>query len=124
MTRRLLSLFLIASAGASLCACATPSRFEWGGYESSLYAYAKKPERRMDYRASLELAVDKGRKTDRVAPGLLAELGYLYLEDGDAAHAIPLFEEEMRRFPESKSFLTSVVARAQKSTTASVEVKS
>ncbi|CAN5311467.1 hypothetical protein BH10PSE4_BH10PSE4_17050 [soil metagenome] len=128
MTRRLLNLALVASVGASLCACATnTNRFEWGGYESSLYAYTKKPELRANYRVSLEKAVEKGRQTDRVAPGLLAELGYLYLEDGDAEHAVPLFEEEMRRFPEAKPFMTSVIARAKgvsQSTSPTPEVKS
>jgi len=126
MTRRLLTLALLASIGASLCACATPSnRFEWGGYEGALYAYAKKPERRPDYRVTLEKAVEKGRQTDRVAPGLLAELGYLYLEDGDTQHAVPLFEEEMRRFPEAKPFMTSIIARAKSASPSPVaEVKS
>jgi hypothetical protein len=96
-----------------LTGCATPSRFEWGGYESALYSYAKKPDLRPQYRAALEKAVEQGRKTNRLAPGLLAELGYLALEDGDIAVAVSLFEEEMRAFPESRAFLEVVVARAK-----------
>jgi hypothetical protein len=107
-----LAVILLSSFLLEGCAT-TPSRFEWGGYESALYTYAKKPDRRADYQKALEVAVARGRTTDRVAPGLLAELGYVYLEDGDLEHAVPLFEEEMQRFPESRTFLTGVVARAR-----------
>jgi hypothetical protein len=95
-----------------LSACATPSRFEWGAYEGALYSYAKKPDTRPQYRASLEKAIDQGRKTDRLAPGLLAELGYLKLDDGETAAAVALFEQEMKLFPESRPFLEGVVSRA------------
>lgn len=103
----------IGAVALLLSACATPSRFEWGGYEGALYSYAKKPDLRPQYRTALERAIEQGRKTNRLAPGLLAELGYLALEDGDVATAVPLFEEEMRAFPESRAFLQGVVARAQ-----------
>lgn len=94
------------------CATAT-SRFEWGNYEGALYSYAKKPDQRPQYRTALERAVEQGRKTGRIAPGLLAELGYLALEDGDAPSALRLFEEEMRVFPESRPFLEGIVTRAR-----------
>jgi hypothetical protein len=103
-------------ASATLVACATPSRFEWGGYESALYAYSKRPDLRPQYRTTLEKAVADGRRTNRLAPGLLAELGYLALEDGDTVQAIRLFDEEMSVFPESRPFLTDVVTRAKSRT--------
>jgi hypothetical protein len=94
-----------------LSACAPASRFEWGNYEMALYAYAKNPAARDTYRQALVTAIEQGRSTDRIAPGLLAELGYLYLEDGDRSQAVRYFEEEMRLFPESAPFLTRVIAR-------------
>jgi hypothetical protein len=69
--------------------------------------------RRSTYRATLEKAIAEGRRTSRLAPGLLAELGYLALEDGDNVQAVRLFEEEMIAFPESRGFLTGVVVRAK-----------
>ena len=111
--QRKIALAAAIVAAGSMSACATPSRFEWGSYEAALYSYAKAPDKRPAYRAALEQAVEKGRKSDRVAPGLLAELGFLHLEDGDTAAAITLFQEEMRRFPESRPFLSGVIARAQ-----------
>lgn len=94
-----------------LTACATPSRFEWGAYEPSLYAYSKAPERREEYRTVLVAAIREGEKTNRVAPGMYAELGYLYAEDDNNADALASFEKEISKFPESKSFLSSVAAR-------------
>jgi hypothetical protein len=96
-----------------ISACATTSRFEWGNYEGALYSYAKKPDLRPQYRAALQKAIEHGRKTNRLAPGLLAELGYLSLEEGDTAAALHLFEEEMKTFPESRPFLEGVAARAK-----------
>lgn len=114
MSRHPAGLAALLLSAATLSACATTtSRFEWGNYESALYTYAKKPDRRGDYQKALEVAIARGRASDRVAPGLLAELGYLYLEDGDVGHAVPLFEEEMTRFPESRAFLSAVIARAR-----------
>jgi hypothetical protein len=118
---------LALSSTMLLAGCTTPGRFEWGGYESALYVYAKKPDQRPAYRAALEQAVERGRRTNRLAPGLLSELGYLSLEDGDVGAAVALFEEEMNAFPESRPFLTSVVARARGSNAPSAiktEVKS
>lgn len=129
MKLRIVPIAAAVLAAVSLSACAShKERFEWGRYESALYVYAKKPDKRAEYKEALTEAIAKGRKDNRVAPGLLAELGYVYLEDGDMATALPLFEEEMKRFPESRPFLSGVVTRAKGGSTAqtqpSPEVKS
>ena len=92
-------------------ACAPTSRFEWGGYEGSLFAYSKHPEHREAYRQSLKQAIDAGKASNRLAPGLYAELGFLSLEDGDRAAAETFFNQEMSAFPESATFLKGVMAR-------------
>jgi hypothetical protein len=118
MFKKSIALGLLAAA-LSVSACAPTSRFEWGNYEGSLYAYSKKPTTLPQYRAALEAAIAKGRSSNRVAPGLQAELGYVLLEDGDRAGALKLFEAEMHDFPESRAFLQGVTARisgAQKKT--------
>jgi hypothetical protein len=112
-------LAVIVLAG-SLAACATnTSRFEWGSSESSLYMYAKKPDQKPAYEAALRKAVEKGRTSGRVAPGMLAELGYVRLEDGDLKEATALFNEEMVLFPESRPFLTRILSKAGGAPTAS-----
>lgn len=107
--KKIAILLVLCSAVIS---CAPQTRFVWGNYESSLYKYYKNPEQRETYRASLVQAVEKGSEVDKVAPGLLAELGFLALEDGDKGQAVGYFEREMAIFPESRPFLQSVIKRA------------
>lgn len=107
----MLRLMIAGACALSVAACATPSRFEWGDYENSLYAYSKAPQARENYRKSLQTAIQQGEKTNRLAPGMYAELGYLFLEDNNKPDAIASFQKEMTAFPESRSFLKAVVDR-------------
>ena len=105
---------LLATACITLVAtsaCVPASRFEWGNYENTLYAYTKNPAGRPAYKAALVSAIERGRATNRVAPGLLAELGYLQLEDGEREAAIRSFEEEKRVFPEAAVFMTAIISK-------------
>lgn len=103
-------LALIGAIGL-VAACAPVSRFEWGNYENTLYAYSKTPNAREAYKASLLAAISKGTSDNRIAPGLNAELGYLFMEDGQTAEAIRYFEAEKRLFPESQSFMDGIITR-------------
>lgn len=103
---------LIASLGATACAT-NQSRFEWGRYDTSLYAYSKHPEKLPIFESSLEEAISRGKEKGHVAPGLQAELGYLYLGEGKRAEAIEQFNAEMTMFPESRLFLTKIIAQSQ-----------
>jgi len=99
------NLTAVVVLGLALSACATPPRFEWGGYDTQLYRYYKNSANRADYRQALETAIERGQATNRIAPGLNAELGFLAYEDGDTATAHRYFEAEMNLFPESREFL-------------------
>ena len=111
MTDAIRKSFVVMACGLALCACAPQSRFEWGSYEPSLYAYYKNSSERVAYETALVKAIDLGKKSNKVAPGLCAELGYMRLEDGDAAGAQANFNEEMRLFPESRFFLGNIARR-------------
>lgn len=102
---------LLVGAVLAVSACAPASRFEWGTYENTLYAYSKTPEAKDVYRNSLLAALRNGGASNRVAPGLNAELGYLYMEEGRTAEAIQYFEAEKRLFPESSRFMDGVITR-------------
>ena len=108
MIRKSLSI-LGLGALLLLPACAPTPRFEWGAYEQALYAYTVNPENRDAYKQSLEQAIARGRARNAVAPGLLAELGYLHLEDGDADQALQCFQEERSLFPESRVLMDRVI---------------
>jgi len=102
MTRAAILLVLCTM----VISCAPQTRFVWGNYENSLYKYYKSPENREQYLRSLEKAVAKGQNEGKVAPGLMAELGFLALESGDTKGAVNYFENEMAIFPESRPFMT------------------
>ncbi len=110
--RHLRTLAVVALALTFLSECAPATRFSWGNYEDALYAYYKSPSEREAYKKALVAAIDRGKKQNNVAPGMLAELGYLYLEDGDMAQARALFQEEIQRFPESQPFLIRILERS------------
>jgi hypothetical protein len=107
MTRFIVILLL----GTLVVSCSPKTRFVWGNYENSLYRYYKNPETRDQYKASLEKAVEKGQSEGKLAPGLMAELGYLALEDGESTVAVNYFEQEMQAFPESRPFMQKVILR-------------
>ncbi|MFK4059593.1 DUF4810 domain-containing protein [Brevundimonas sp. NPDC046655] len=85
------------------------------GYEQALYAYTQNPESRSVYKTSLEQAIELGQKRNAVAPGLHAELGYLYLEEGERAAALQHFQQERALFPESARFMDRVINQIEPS---------
>jgi hypothetical protein len=111
MSKNALKIVAVLSIAATMAGCAQQSRFVWGNYENSLYAYYKSPDERAQYEAALVKAIDLGTKQGKVAPGLCAELGYMQMEDGNLLEAQKDFAEEMTLFPESRPFLTNVVQR-------------
>lgn len=113
---RFLGAAAAALTAACLAGCTTPAQgFYWGSYDQSLYAFSKRAEKRDDYAAALQKAIDRGRATKRLAPGLQAELGFLKLENGDVAGAVTLFEAEAASFPESATFMRRVITAASAS---------
>lgn len=107
------SRLLVVSAvlALGLSGCATPERFEWGSYDAALYAYSKHPERLPAYEDALQAAIARGRSSGRLAPGLQAELGYCYLNEGKKDAAMAQFKAEMADFPESRAFLSKIIAQ-------------
>jgi hypothetical protein len=109
---KLKAVVIVFVAAALQAGCVqNQARFVWGNYENSLYTYYKSPDERAQYETSLVKAIDLGKKSGKVAPGLCAELGYMQLEDGNMLEAQKDFAEEMMLFPESRPFLTGVVQR-------------
>lgn len=56
--------------------------------------------------------LDKG-PVARLAPGLVAELGYLYMEAGNPEKAITLFRREQRNWPEAAYFMDVMIRVAK-----------
>lgn len=60
----------------------------------------------------------------KVAPGLYAELGTLYLQAGDASRAVALYTKERDAWPESRGLMDALITNVGKRNTAKSEVKS
>lgn len=105
----MIKLTCVAVLALAVTACAAPSRFEWGGYEQGLYNYYRNPETSENYVRILERAIERGDATDRTAPGLNAELGFIHLDRGDAGIAETYFQREIELFPESEAFLSRFI---------------
>ncbi|WP_417468995.1 DUF4810 domain-containing protein [Maricaulis sp.] len=113
----MIKLTCVAVVALAVTACAAPSRFEWGGYEQGLYNYYRNPETSENYIRTLERAIERGDATNRTAPGLNAELGFIHLGRGDSGLAETYFQREIQLFPESETFLSRFVGDSSSAAT-------
>lgn len=104
---RLASMLALAFA---ITGCATPGKYQWGNYDSSLYQYYKDPSISAKHMTELSAIIESAAATNaRVAPGIHAEYGYFLLQDGKAAEARKQFEMEKAVWPESSQFMTVMI---------------
>ncbi len=100
---------------AMLGGCATPTLYQWGGYDQLLYTGYKDSSKMEAMRVSLEehiAAVEQSRQ--RVAPGLYAELGTLYLQLGQTDRAIANYKRERAQWPESAGLMTAMIQNLER----------
>jgi hypothetical protein len=103
------------TALALLTGCAAPGLYQWGGYDQSLYAGYKDVTKMEALRIKLEAHVGEMEKSNaRVAPGLYAELGTLYLKSGATQKAIDFYTKERSAWPESRVLMTSLIQNLER----------
>ena len=103
------------TALALLTGCASPGLYQWGGYDQSLYAGYKDVTKMEALRIKLEAHVGEMEKSNaRVAPGLYAELGTLYLKAGATQKAIDFYTKERNAWPESRVLMTSLIQNLER----------
>lgn len=108
--------FIVLVAAALLmsgCAAKAVGKYHWGGYSSSLYDYQQDATKQAEYVAALEKAAVSTPSHQKLAPGLLAELGYIKLSTGDTEGAIQLFEREKASWPEATKFMDRAITSAR-----------
>jgi hypothetical protein len=105
---------LIAAMTIVLAAgCAAPAKYNWGGYENSLYQYYKDPTKASEFSTALVETIQGAEKTQgTVPPGIYAEYGYLLVQQGKAKEAVPYFEKEKAKWPESTYLMDSMIKTA------------
>lgn len=107
--------FLITLLAALLTGCAAPGLYQWGGYEGDLYGAYKDPTKFENLRLKLEtLVASMESSSQRVAPGIYAELGTLYLQMGSAEKALAMYKKERDAWPESKGLMTSMIQNLER----------
>lgn len=103
------------TALALLTGCAAPGLYQWGGYDQSLYAGYKDVTKMEALRIKLEAHVGEMEKSNaKVAPGLYAELGTLYLKAGATQKSIDFYTKERNAWPESRVLMTSLIQNLER----------
>lgn len=91
--------------------------YNYAGYSDSYYAYKKNmtPESTLQLQKSIEEAINgtENSSSGRVAPGMHANLGYLYLKAGKPNEAIASFVNEKTIYPESTLFMDKLINRVK-----------
>lgn len=99
----------------ALTGCATNNLYQWGGYEDQLYAAYKDPTKVESLRLKLENVLQEAQQSGRrVAPGLYAELGTVYLQAGNRQQAIRYYELERRTWPDSTLLMTAMIQNLER----------
>ena len=109
---KLLATFVAATL---LGGCATPTMYKWGGYDALLYQSYKSPEKADAMRLGLESHVTSLENAkERVAPGIYAEIGSLYLQGGDTRKALIFYARERDAWPESRELMDALIRNTSK----------
>jgi len=109
-----LSILLIIMSG---CAVKPKTLYTYGNYSDSYYASKRdlSSESALALQKSIEYAIEHADESisGRVAPGMYANLGYIYLKSGNTAKAIESFKKEESIYPESKHFMDRMIKKVE-----------
>ncbi len=108
----------------ALGGCVTPTLYQWGGYDQALYAGYKDPAKMDAMRLKIEALIAEMETSKRkVAPGLYAELGTLYLQSGAPTKAVDLYAKERAAWPESTGLMTAMIQNIERRQKPATEAK-
>ena len=104
-----LSLFISSFLFLTLVGCAQ-NKYNWNGYDKGLYDAYKDPNKIVSLQIKLQETIDVLEKEKQaVPPGLYAELGTLYLQEGNIEKAKIYYAKERDAWPESKTLMTVLI---------------
>lgn len=126
MKTQTMKILLLLAFGLLMTGCANRNGlYQWGSYDAMLYQSYKNPEKVVEFRQGLELHINKMEQAQqKTAPGLYAELGTLYLQEGDSTKAVAMYTKERDAWPESKALMDSLINNVGKRAIVKKEVKS
>lgn len=96
--------------------CATKKPlYNYGEYSQAYYNYKKNtsPESELALQKAIEEAIQNvgDGQANRVAPGMYANLGYIYLKQGNSKMARESFIKEKTIYPESTHFMDRLIKK-------------
>ena len=102
----LFALLLVGCGHSS----APRSLYYWdGSYSSSLYSYLNEESDTSEQISRLENLVQISAQNGyKIAPGVYAHLGLLYLNNGNLGAASVNFDKEVENFPESREYINFI----------------
>lgn len=115
-------IFLLLAITLSLSACVQPGMYKWGTYEQDLHRSYADPNHTKEMQLKLESHISTiEAERQKVAPGLYAELGTLYLQEGNSAKAKQFYGKERDAWPESKGLMTALIQNIERRDQAKAE---
>lgn len=108
-----------AVAALVLSGCAAQhGLYDWGGYDALLYQSYKDPASAAENMRKLEAHIRNLEQAgQKVAPGLYADLGTMYLQAGNKEKAQENFKKERAAWPESRTLMDALLNNAVKAQT-------
>jgi len=93
--------------------------YVYGDYNERYYEAKREPSAESDLKLqkSIEKAIQNidGSSSGRAAPGMYANLGYIYLKGGKTNEAIVSFKKEKASYPESTYFMNRMIKKVEAS---------
>jgi hypothetical protein len=113
------SLLIVTSVAFIINGCSLYPKplYSYGDYSESYYNSKKEPTQKsvLALQESIKDAIKTAgeSRSGRVAPGMYANLGYLYLKAGKTQEAILNFEKEKAIYPESIHFMDRMIKKVK-----------
>lgn len=110
-----IGLLTITTAVFIMAGCSSQPKplYSYGNYSESYYGSKKEltQESALALQESIKRAIEntENSRSGRVAPGMYANLGYIYLKAGKTQEAILSFEQEKVTYPESAHFMDRMI---------------
>jgi len=114
-----IALLSLLTMGFLMTGCSSQPKplYNYGEYSESYYHSKKElsAESALELQKSIEYSIENAAdsRSNRVAPGMYANLGYIYLKSGNSAKAIESFNKEKSIYPESAHFMDRMIKKIE-----------
>lgn len=111
MRSTIIGLSVAALSMLTGCATTTPPLYNWGPYESQVYAHFKGESPESQILVLEKHAAETQAKGQLLPPGFMAHLGLLYGKVGRDTEFAQALQREKQLFPESARYIDQLLAK-------------